>query len=461
MGTLVEASPAFPGVSIAGCGAVSALGLGIEPLARALRANASGLRPCERLAGQGYQSTVAGWVPEEVLEQLRAEDPDHADARAFLFAESALKQAEQSTADLLGARPQADDGASRGVVAQVSKPAVSPTSKPAARAESERPRTAEAPAGLETRDTADLEVCATVPPTRRGLVLSTTKADIEALERVFHRQACSSVAQRHIHPALLAADLAAAHGIGGPRQCVSAACISGLLAIQQGAALIRRGAADLVFVVGVDLVSQFVLSGFTALKSLDPTGCRPFDRCRTGLSLGEGAGAMVLARSDVLPTTAVQVTGWGTSNDANHLTGPSRDGSGLALAISRALAKAGVAPDAIDYINAHGTGTPFNDNMESLALRAVFGERVPPFSASKGMLGHTLGAAGVLETILCLLAVHAQMLPGTPRLQERDPVAPASLIESPRPATRVRRILKVNCGFGGTNGAVVLEATAA
>ena len=400
MGTFVEAPPAFPGVSIAGCGAVSALGSGIEPLARALYANASGLRPGQRVSVPGCQSTVAGWVPEEVLEQLRAEDRNHADARAFLLADSAVKQA--------------------------------------------------AP-----------EACAPAPPTRRGLVLSTTKADIEALERLFQRQACSRAARRHIQPALLAADLADAHGVDGPRQCVSAACISGLLAIQQGAALIRRGAADLVLVVGVDLVSQFVLSGFTALKSLDPAGCRPFDRYRTGLSLGEGAGAIVLARSDLLPPTAVQVTGWGTSNDANHLTGPSRDGSGLALAICRALAKARVTLEAIDYINAHGTGTPFNDNMESLALRTVFGERVPPFSAHKGMLGHTLGAAGVLETILCLIAVRAQVLPGTPRLQERDPVAPASLLEAPRPASGLRRILKINCGFGGTNGAVVLEAPAA
>lgn len=401
MGTLVAAAPTFPGVAIAGCGAISALGLGLEPLAQALHANTSGLRPGKGVSGQGGPDTVAGWIPEEVLGRLRAEDPARADARAFLLAHSALTQA------------------------------------------------------------ADWELGAAVPGTRRGLVLSTTKADIEALERLFHRQPCSPTAQRHVHPAWLAADLAEAHAIAGPRQCVSAACISGLLAIQQGAALIRRGAADLVFVVGVDLVSHFVLNGFAALKSLDPAGCRPFDRDRAGLTLGEGAGAIALARSDLLPAAAVRVTGWGTSNDANHLTGPSRDGSGLALAIRRALAKAGLAPEVIDYINAHGTGTLFNDNMESLALRAVFGERVPPFSAHKGMLGHTLGAAGVLETILCLIAARAHRLPGTPRLQNRDPAAPDSLIPTPRPATRLRRILKVNCGFGGTNGALVLETSAA
>ena len=387
-------------VAIAGAGAVTALGIGVEPMETALRVNASGLRPCENLAGKGYQSIVAGWVPDDTFNQLRSADPAHADARAFLLADAALKQAEQNAAVPLKS----------------------------------------------------------VSPARRGLVLSTTKADVEALERMFRRQPCSPVARRHIQPALLAADLAAARQICGPVQCVSAACISGLLAIQQGVSLVQRNLADLVFVVGVDLVSHFVLAGFTALKSLDPDGCRPFDRARIGLSLGEGAGALVLVRQDLLSSAdLLLVRGWGTSNDANHLTGPSRDGSGLALAISRALAKAQATPDSINYLHMHGTGTPYNDAMESLALRAVFGDRVPPFSSSKGMLGHTLGAAGVLETILCLIAVHAHTLPGTPRLRERDPVAPDSLLAVPQPATQLRRILKVNCGFGGTNSALVLE----
>jgi 3-oxoacyl-(acyl-carrier-protein) synthase len=368
---------------------------------QALLANTSGLRSWERFAGQGYQSLVAGWVPDAMLEQFRADDPTHADARAFLLADAALKQAQHGPASLVNS----------------------------------------------------------VPPARRALVLSTTKADVEALERIFRSQPCSAPARRHIQPALLAADLAAAHSVGGPVQCVSAACISGLLALQQGASLIQRNEADVVLVAGVDLVSHFVLAGFTSLKSLDPSGCRPFDRARVGLSLGEGAGALILARSDLAPLAPVTLRGWGTSNDANHLTGPSRDGSGLALAMSRALARAEAAPETIDYIHTHGTGTPYNDAMESLALRAVFGERVPPFSSSKGMLGHTLGAAGVLETILCLAAFRTRTLPGTPRLSDRDPAVPDSLLAEPRPAARLRRVLKINCGFGGTNAAVVFEST--
>lgn len=384
-------------VALTGCGAVSALGLGVMPLARALEANASGLRPCARFEGKGYQSAVCGWVPEEINAQLRAENPLHAEARALLLAAAALRQAAQDSAT------------------------------------------------------------PPVLPERRALVLSTTKGDIEALERLARAQPCSAMAKRHLQPALLAEDLAAAFDIRGPVQCVSAACVSGLLALQQGAALIGNGEADVVFVTGVDLISHFVLAGFTSLKSLDPEGCRPFDKARVGLSLGEGAATVVLARRDVAPTAKALLTGWGSSNDANHLTGPSRDGAGLALAISRALAKAGVAPADVGYVNAHGTGTAYNDNMEALALARVFGEGVPPFSSSKGMLGHTLGAAGVLETILCLLALEKQTLPGTPRLGDPDPVAPPSVLREPRRCVGLRRILKVNCGFAGTNAAVVLE----
>lgn len=292
---------------------------------------------------------------------------------------------------------------------------------------------------------------------RVGLVLSTTKADITALER--------GTDHRHILPGLLAADLANANDITGPVRCVSVACVSGLLAIQTGAELLQRGVADSVIVAGVDLLSHFVLAGFTSLKSLDPAGCRPFDKDRVGLSLGEGAGAILLGRArppgvplltDGSAFRPYQVTGWGSSNDANHLTGPSRDGSGLALAMQRALQKAGLQPSDVDYVHAHGTGTLYNDSMEALALRWVFGEKVPPFSSSKGTLGHTLGAAGILETILCVLAMRNGLVPGTPGLRAPAADIPDSIQAAPRAAV-LRRVLKINAGFGGTNAALVLE----
>ncbi len=298
---------------------------------------------------------------------------------------------------------------------------------------------------------------ASLPADRTSLVLSTTKANIEALERLSDSRPCSDAARRHLQPDFLAADLAAEVGVGGPVQTISVACVSGLIAVMQGAKLIQRGAADAVFVVGVDHLSAFVMAGFTALKAIDPLGCRPFDRDRCGLTPGEAGAAIVLVRGDLAAANAIKIHGWGSSNDANHMTGPSRDGSGLAQAIRAALSSTQLTPTDINYINVHGTGTPYNDAMESAALRTVFGENCPPVSGLKGMLGHTLGAAGVVETIACAVAMQDKFLPGTPRLSNVADGAPASLLKAPRPATRLKHVLKLNTGFGGANGALVLS----
>ena len=305
---------------------------------------------------------------------------------------------------------------------------------------------------------------------RIGLVLSTTKGELTALEN----PNCSAFAQRILLPGQLAVELARANNLTGPVRCVSVACVSGLVALQLGADLIRRGEVEEVIVAGVDLLSHFVLAGFTTLKSMEPTGCRPFDKNRVGLSLGEAACAVALRlecaglpalsplhaqdqkSASKLAHSKTRLLAAASSNDANHLTGPSRDGSGLALAIQRALEQARVAPAQIDFVQAHGTGTPYNDRMEALALRTVFGDHVPPFNSCKGMFGHTLGAAGILETIVCLVSAQIGLLPGTPGLTERDPEIPDSVLLSPRPAAP-RIMLKINSGFGGTNAAVVLR----
>jgi 3-oxoacyl-(acyl-carrier-protein) synthase len=388
--------PDRPLIAIAGCGAISAVGPDVTALRSALRANASGLRACERFNGPRYQSNIVGAAPENGGGP-GADDP------IWRLANEAIEQARREAAQVLAA----------------------------------------------------------ISPSRIGLVLSTTKANIEALERLTDHCPCSWTARRHLQADLLAADLAAAHGAGGVVQCISVACVSGLVALMQGARLIERGAADAVIVVGADHLSAFVMAGFSALKALDPFGCRPFDRNRCGLSPGEAGAAIVLARQELGDEHAgapmITISGWGTSNDANHLTGPSRDGSGLALAIRRALDSAGLLSEQVHYINAHGTGTPYNDAMESLALCAIFGDACPPVSASKGMFGHTLGAAGVLETIVCLLAMQEQLLPGTPRLCTPAEGTPASLVQQTRAATRMRHVLKLNTGFGGVNGALVLS----
>jgi len=389
-------------VAIAGYGAITAVGCGVAALRSALRANASGLRHSERFAQARFQSSIVGAAPEN------GAGSDHDDP-AYRLATEALRQAREHAGDVL----------------------------------------------------------ASIPSERIGLVLSTTKANLEALERLADHRPCSESARRHVQGDLLAADLAAEHGARGPVQCVSLACISGVVAIQQGAKLIQRGAADAVLVVGVDHLSAFVVAGFSALKALDPIGCRPFDRDRRGLSPGEAGAAIVLVRAggDNLPKISnlksetprpITIRGWSTSNDANHMTGPSRDGSGLARAIQSALRSAGLEPHEIDYVHAHGTGTAYNDAMESQAVRTVFGSSSPPLSGSKGMIGHTLGAAGVVETIVCALAMQDRLLPGTPRLNAAAEGAPAGLVFEPRPASRLQHILKLNTGFGGVNGALVL-----
>ncbi len=378
-----------PEVVIAGCGAISAAGCGVEPLRHALQNNLSGLRPSERFHSPRFQSDIVGAAPGIDAD---ADDP------AWLLATEALQQACRTTQSVLEK----------------------------------------------------------IPAERIGLVLSTTKANIPALERLTDGRPCSHAAQRHLRADLLATDLAAEFKALGPVQTVSAACVSGLVAIQQGTRMIQRGQADAVYIVGVDCLSEFVVAGFTALKALDPSGCRPFDVARCGLSPGEAGAAIVLARADLVSQLAIRVRGVGSSNDANHLTGPSRDGSGLALAIRSALKTAALMPEKLDYVHAHGTGTSYNDAMESLALRSIFGESCPPVSASKGLLGHTLGAAGVIETIICILAMQESFLPGTPRLSTAAEGTPASLVKSSRPGIKLRHVLKLNTGFGGMNGALIL-----
>jgi 3-oxoacyl-(acyl-carrier-protein) synthase len=409
-----SASISLPQVAIAGCGAVCAAGPGVEALRGALHANVSGLRACERFSPPRFQSNIVGAVPTAWW----GEAPDGPNV------------ANQNTTS---AREDA------------------------------RPTKAENPAWFlatdalqQARAEAQL-VLSSIPPKRIGLVLATTKANIAALEILLGGQPCSDSTRRHLQGDLLAADLAAEHGALGPVQCVSVACVSGSVALQQGAKLIQRGAADAVFVVGVDHLSAFVVAGFSALKAIDPAGCRPFDKDRCGLSPGEAGAAIVLVRADKISEPKILIRGWGGSNDANHLTGPSRDGSGLAQAIRSALNAAKLAPAEIDYVNVHGTGTPYNDAMESMALCAVFGENCPPFSGLKGMLGHTLGAAGVIEAIACVLALRESFLPGTPRLDIAAEGVPASIVIKPRPMARLNHVLKLNTGFGGVNGALILS----
>jgi len=290
------------------------------------------------------------------------------------------------------------------------------------------------------------------PDERRGaaLVLSTTKADLSGIE-------CEGDGLGN--PGRLARRLADALGVGGPVAAVSCACASGLSAIALAARRIRSGRAERVLVVGVDALSAFVLRGFTALLALDPGPCRPFDRARRGLSLGEGAGALALTSREE-GSIGVEVLGAGESNDANHVTGPSRDGEGLLTAARRALAEAGIAPADVGYVHLHGTGTSFNDATEGKALARLFGGPTPPASGTKAQTGHTLGAAGLLESLVAVEALLRGTAPGNVGLEETDVDPSLTLARAATPLEGARAALKISAGFGGINAAVVFALTA-
>lgn len=240
---------------------------------------------------------------------------------------------------------------------------------------------------------------------------------------------------------------------------VSSACISSTAALAQGASMIRSGETDCVFVVGCDALSEFVFSGFSSLMALDASGAHPFDVARKGLSVGEAAAYAVLmseerAQREDRPVLGL-ISGWGLGNDANHMTGPSRDGSGLARAIRIALKLAEITEQQIASISAHGTGTLYNDGMEMLAFKQIFSSKRPLYSI-KGGMGHSMGATGLLEVVLALKSFREGCIPPTVGLREADAEAHGWVSNR---SVRVGGdyILSTNSGFGGVNAALVLQ----
>jgi 3-oxoacyl-[acyl-carrier-protein] synthase II len=315
------------------------------------------------------------------------------------------------------------------------------------------------------------------PPRGAGLVLGTCLggaiAVLDWLDAADSRGARSSRQPRgqaqapFPEPGGLAAPalrLATRHRLSGPVASVSTACSSGSVAIMSAADAVRRGEADVMLAGGVDALSTFVVSGFALLRILASEEVRPFDRRRDGLALGEGAGFVVLeeaaaARRRGAPILA-RWSGGGTALDAHHMTGPSPDGDGVVRAVTAALADARLDPGAVDFISAHGTGTSFNDRMETIAFKRLFGARAAriPIDSVKPIIGHTLGAAGALEAILCVRVLSEGIVP--PTINQRDPDPECDLDYVPNQARRVvtRRALSTSSGFGGHNAALLLGA---
>jgi 3-oxoacyl-[acyl-carrier-protein] synthase II len=254
--------------------------------------------------------------------------------------------------------------------------------------------------------------------------------------------------------------VARAFGCRGPVATTQLACASGTAAIAVAAGWVAAGHADVVLAGGTDLLSRFLVAGFNCLKATAERA-RPFDRDRRGLVLGEGAGLLVIedaahaARRGARARAAV--LGAGAAGDAVHMTAPDREGGGAARAITAALAKAGIPPGAVDFVSAHGTGTPYNDAMEAAALTRVFGTGGPVVHSIKGAIGHTLGAAGALEAVVCVQAIATGLIPPTVGLRTPDPAcAGLDLVQGEPRRRRVDVAVSTSSGFAGANAAIVL-----
>ena len=264
-------------------------------------------------------------------------------------------------------------------------------------------------------------------------------------------------------PQKAAVDALEACGLNSPCQVIGNACASGTNAIGHAFECIRTGRYNRVLTGGYDAISELVFVGFDSLQAATPDKCRPFDGARSGLVLGEGAALLALENFAQAAARGAEIlaeiTGYGISTDNHHLTQPNPSGIGPRQAMERALRSAGLAPQAIDYINAHGTATPFNDAAEGRAIAELFG-RVP-VSSTKGMLGHSLGAAGAIEAVLTILALRNEFLPANINFRVSDVGLDLDIVANKvRPAAPAAA-LSNSFGFGGTNASIVIQTLAA
>jgi 3-oxoacyl-[acyl-carrier-protein] synthase II len=303
-----------------------------------------------------------------------------------------------------------------------------------------------------------------------GLVLGSTAAGDHLLEaylarlRRRGRERSSDLCLLGYPKRSLVGTVARALGLGGLCSSVNTACSSGLVAIITAVDWLRAGLCEAVVAGGVDPLTRYTLSGFCALRAVDPEPCRPFDRNRRGMSLGEGAGVLVLERLEQARRRGAQVlalvAGGGLACDAYHLTAPDPEGRGAARAMRAALRQAGIGPEAVGFINAHGTGTPHNDRAELASVREVFGPhaRVCPLSTVKGHIGHCLGAAGAIEAVVTLETLRYGLVPPTAGLTDPELEGEIDFVRGTPRAVVARYGLTNSFGFGGNDASLVLAS---
>lgn len=304
-------------------------------------------------------------------------------------------------------------------------------------------------------------------PERAGVAMGTTSGEPLEVERFDDRYLAGELDRVgaefiSLYPChMIAAHVARELGFAGPNTMIPTACAAGNYAIAHAMDVLQSGRADLMLAGGADAFSRITYTGFSRLGAIAPERCQPFDRNRKGMIPGEGAAVLVLEPLERALARGARVyaelAGYGLSCDAHHMTAAHPEGDGAARAMQRALADAGAKPEDVSYISAHGTGTPTNDRLETLAVKRVFGEaaRRTPMSSIKSMLGHTMGAASAIEAAVCALAVAEDRIPPTMNLEEPED----DLDYVPNAARELRVVLAMNnaYAFGGNNASVILR----
>jgi 3-oxoacyl-[acyl-carrier-protein] synthase II len=398
-------------VVITGAGSINALGVGVEAFARGLRESRSGIERLAIFDTASYRSSYAAEVPPDAI-------PSHLPRRC-------TRRASRSDAFALIAAREAWQAA-----------------------------------GLGEGDDASI-----------GVIVGASTGGMLEGERSFERRLAGEHAGLRGYlnmPASTTADLLAhTFACRGPRMTVSTACSSGNNALGFAADWIRSGRADVVLCGGVDSLCRMTFSGFNVLQAIDTVPCRPFDRDRAGLTLGEGAAMFVFESADRARRRGAEpiaeFLGYGASADAYHMTQPRPDGGGALQAARKALQAAGVSADEIDYVNAHGTGTPLNDAVETKVLKQLLGARAyeVPISSTKAATGHCLAAAGAIEALACVLALRDGCVPATLHLTNRDPDCDLDYVPNVSRRKRLRTVLSNSYGFGGNNTTIVLRGAEA
>ena len=282
-----------------------------------------------------------------------------------------------------------------------------------------------------------------------GLIISSTKGNIDVLNN-------PSFPENRAYLSTLGLIIKDYFGFKNEAIVLSNACVSGLLATAIAKRYIKEGVYNAVLIVSGDTVNPFVLSGFNSFQAMSNSPCKPYDKDRTGVNLGEAAASvLVTSNSDSLCEQAVEIIGDGSRNDANHISGPSRTGEGLFRSVNAAITEADIAVQDIDFISAHGTATLFNDEMEAIAFNRL-GLSKTPIHSLKGYFGHTLGASGLIETLVGMHSLHQNTLFKSLGYETLGVSNPLNIIENTKPNSNTT-FLKTASGFGGSNTAVLFK----